>query len=128
MAIERDLVIDQGETLEISLRWISKETKLPVDITGCEFVLQARKEKASTSAVLLDMTTTNGRIPIVDAADGKFKLLITDEHSFTLTLTPEPANASKREYYELVCRHPDGRVTKLWKGNTVFYKATVYPA
>lgn len=126
MAIERDLVIDQGETLEIDLRWISKETKLPVDITGCEFVLQARKDKSSSSPVLLDMTTTNGRIPIVDAADGQFKVLITDEYSFTLSLTPEPTN--KREYYELVCRHPDGRVTKLWKGNTVFYKATVYPA
>lgn len=125
MAIERDLVIEQGETLVIDLRWVSKATKLPVDLTDCEFVLQARQDKSPTSPLLIDMTTTNGRIPIRDALDGKFSLVIDDEYSFTLNLPPEPQ--AKRAHYELVCRFPNGETRKIWKGPVIFYKATVYP-
>lgn len=125
MAIERDLMIEQGETLSIDLRWVTKSTKAPIDLTGCEFVLQARAEKASTSPILLNMTTTGGQIPITDALDGKFKLFLTDEETYALALPAEPTN--KRAWYELVCGFSTGEKRKLWKGQVIFYKATVYP-
>lgn len=125
MAIERDLVIEQGETITMDYRWVSKLTKVPVDLTACEFVLQARKDKSPTSPLLLDMSTTNGKIVITDALEGKFSVRMDDEYSYTLALTPEPA--SKRAYYELMCYFPSGEKRKLMKGPVVFYKATVYP-
>ena len=67
----------------------------------------------------------HGKAPITDALEGKFRLIIDDEYSYTLTLNPEPTN--KRAYYELMCYFPNGEKRKLMKGPVVFYKATVYP-
>lgn len=125
MAIERDLVIEQGETITWDYQWSSKTTGLPVDLSVCEFVLQARQDKQPTSPLLLDMSTMNGRIVITDALAGKFSIRMDDEYSYTLTLNPEPTN--KRAYYELMCYFPNGEKRKLMKGPVVFYKATVYP-
>ena len=125
MAVVRDLVIEQGESRRLELRWRTKVGGTPVDLTGCTFALQARQVLAASSPILLELSSDNGYIVITDALDGRFDILITDDYTYTLNLPAEPS--PKRAVYDLICSHPNGEKTKLWKGNVVFYKAATYP-
>lgn len=126
MAVVRDLVIEQGESRRLELKWRTKAGGVPVDLTGCSFVLQARAALSPSSPVLLELSSDNGFIVITDAVNGRFDIIIDDDYTYTLNLPAEPT--SKRAFYDLICEHPDGSKTKLWKGNVIFYRSATYPA
>lgn len=125
MAIQRDLIIEQGEEVLLSYTWRTKSTNEPVDLTGCTMYLQARATPNPTSPLLIDASTDNGRIVVSDPTEGKFYINLTDEYIRTLNLPAEPV--AKRATYELVC-YFGGGVRKLMKGQVLFYKTVVYPA
>jgi len=125
MAIQRDLIIEQGEEVLLDYTWRTKSTGEPVDLTGCAMYLQARATPAPSSPLLIDASTDNGRIVVSDPTNGKFYINLTDEYIRTLALPAEPT--AKRATYELVC-YFGGGVRKLMKGQVLFYKTVVYPA
>ena len=55
--------IYQGATFRKRLRWTSKATGAPLDLTGCKARMQVRAEIESTE-VLLELTTENGGIEL----------------------------------------------------------------
>lgn len=128
MALVKDIVIDQGETLVIDFLWRDKETKIPIDLTGCSIFLQARAAKASSSPLLIDASTTNGKIVIgTPASDGEFAITLSATYTSGLTVAPEPLAPDKRAYFELVIVSAGGVLTKLRKGNIIFNPSVYYP-
>jgi hypothetical protein len=128
MALVKDIVIDQGETLVIDFLWRDKETQTPIDLAGCSIYLQARAEKASTSPLLIDASTVNGKIVIgTPSTDGEFTLTLSATYTSGLTVAPEPLAPAKRAYFELVIVTAGGVLTKLRKGNIIFNSSVYYP-
>ena len=128
MALIKDIVIDQGETLVIDCLWRDKVTKTPIDLTGCSIFLQARAAKVSTSPLLVDASTTNGMIVIgTPATDGEFSITLSASYTSSLTLPAEPLAPDKRAYFELVIISAGGVLTKLRKGNIIFNPSVYYP-
>lgn len=128
MAVIKDLVIEQGETVEIPHLWRNKLTGVPIDLTGCSIFLQGRKEKASTSQLLLDASTVNGKIVIdADPTTGVFTITLPATYTSALQLPKEPLAPTSRALFELVVVFPDTTVIKLRKGNIIFNGSVYYP-
>ena len=68
-AVKADLPIEQGATYAFEIQWRNKDTLVPYDITGCTVNMQIRK--AQQSDVIVDASTTNGKITIVNAVEGR---------------------------------------------------------
>lgn len=72
-----NLVIEQGATFDQTFTWMSgasRETAVPVDLTGCKARAQIRAEIDSPD-VLLELTTENGRI-LLGGPAGTIRLLV----------------------------------------------------
>lgn len=126
MALERNLVIEQGDTLTQDWQWVSKVGEVPVDLTGCLLILQVRKGKSPESPVLLELSTVNGGIVMDTPEEGRFRIFLSMEGTYGLTGIPaEPT--SSRAYYDLIARFGEGGESrKLLKGEVVFYRSTTY--
>jgi hypothetical protein len=74
--------VDQGATFERPFT-IANDYGQPTDLTGHTFRMQIRA--TIEGAVVLELTTANGRIPIEDAEAGKFKILLTATETASLT-------------------------------------------
>lgn len=70
-----DLVIYQGSTFKKEFQWLINDT--PVDLTGYKFRCQFRL-KLKDENVIIELTTENNRIQIIDAINGLFRLYLTD--------------------------------------------------
>lgn len=128
MALERNLVIEQGDTLTQDWQWVSKVGEVPVDLTGCLITLQIRKAKDPLSPVLLELSTANGGIILDTPEEGRFKIFLSQEGTYLLEGIPAEPTAT-RAYYDLIVQFGDGGESrKLLKGNVVFYPSTTYPA
>ena len=106
-----NLKIEQGATFRQPLQWSAGTPAVPVDLTGYTARMQVRSELTSP-AVLLELTTENGRIGITDATAGKLEL--------RLTATETAALAFESGVYdlELVAPDaPDNTVTRLLAGS-----------
>ena len=68
-AAKADLSIEQGATYAFEIQWRNKTTLIPYDITGCIVNMQIRK--AQQQPVIVDASTTNGKITIVNGAEGR---------------------------------------------------------
>lgn len=68
-AAKADLYIEQGSTYAFELQWRNKQTLAPYDITGCEVRMQIRKSQQSE--LIVDASTTNGKITIVNGLEGR---------------------------------------------------------
>ena len=68
-AAKADLSIEQGATYAFEIQWRNKTTLVPYDITGCTVNMQIRR--AQQSDVIVDASTTNGKITIVNAVEGR---------------------------------------------------------
>jgi hypothetical protein len=107
-AAKLNLTIEQGTTFEKSLIWRDKN-KRPVPLTGYTARMQIRPS-VSSSEVILELSTANGRIIL--GAGGSIKFV----------LTPELTSALKAGVYDLELTDSLGRVTRLIEG-----KVTVSP-
>lgn len=103
------LTIYQGATFRKSWTWksgASAAEAVPVDLTGCTGRAQLRATVES-DAVLLEMTTENGRIALGGAA-GTVDLDVADEVTAAL-----PAGKAR---WDLEIVWPNGDVTRLFSG------------
>lgn len=97
-----------GATFRKRLTWKSP-AGTPIDLSGCTARMQIRAEVESP-AVLLELTTANGRIALGGVA-GTVDLLITDEDTAAI--------AWESGVFDLEIAHPDGSVTRLAKGTVI---------
>ena len=100
------LQIYQGATFRKRLRWLNPD-QTPIDLTGCTARMQVREEVEST-AVLLELTTENGRIALGGTA-GTVELLVDADTTAAITWGGGA--------WDLEIVHPGGEVTRLAQGS-----------
>jgi len=71
-----NLTVYQGTTFIKPFQWKTGTPALPVDLTDCSARMQVRK-KLSDTAILLELTTENGKIAITNALEGRFEIRLT---------------------------------------------------
>jgi hypothetical protein len=81
--VKLDLEIYKGSTYRKSLQWIVSSTNTPMDITACTIKMQIRPYLGSND-VLLELSTVNGRVLIVDGLLGKWQIYLTPAETLAL--------------------------------------------
>ena len=82
-----NLTIYQGSTYVKPFQWKSGTTTLtPVDISTCTMRMDIRK-KITDPTEVLELTTENGRLVIVDGALGKFEIRLSAADTATFNFT-----------------------------------------
>lgn len=107
MAGKADLTILQGANFALPVVY-ADAANAPVNLSGFTIKMQVRPTKSSTQ-VLVELSTANGRVVITDAAAGKFRLALTAAE--TAALNPSTAGV-----YDILLTRPDGVVTRLLEG------------
>ncbi|MFA6198797.1 MAG: hypothetical protein WC679_00070 [Bacteroidales bacterium] len=103
-----NLTIYQGSTFIKEFQWKTGNPLVPVNITGYAIRMQIR-ENIKSQAVIIELSTTNGRISITDATNGFFVLNIAAVDTTTLDF--------KAGVYDLEMVSPLGIVTRLLDGS-----------
>ncbi|MYZ44227.1 hypothetical protein [Schauerella aestuarii] len=98
------LRIQQGETWAREIAWNDNDGAA-VNLAGATAVMQLR-ERYSSSAVTIELSSANGRIAIDPA--GKITLKLSAELTSALS--------AKMGVYDLEVRFPNGSVTKILRG------------
>jgi hypothetical protein len=101
------LSIDQGATFTKTVTWKTGKPAQPVDLTGCTARMQVR-ESIDADAVLLSLSTTDGRIALGGAA-GTISLRVEAEETAAITW--------KAGVYDLEVEFADGTVRRLLSGS-----------
>lgn len=99
--VKLDLNIYKGSTYRKGFQWKVKSTNLPMDLTGCSIKMQVRSCKTDTT-VLLEASTTNGKIVLTDAANGKWQINLSPADTAAL--------AFSKAVYDLDITFPSGDV------------------
>jgi hypothetical protein len=68
-----NLTIYKGSTFSKEFQWKTGDPAQPVDITDCSLRMQIRKTIDDTTFVD-ELTTQNGKITILNAAEGRFRI------------------------------------------------------
>lgn len=79
------MTIWRGSHYNVIFNLQQTENGEPVDITGWTFRSQIR-DKNSDKAPMIELTTENGGIKIVDASLGRFELIITADQNEDFSL------------------------------------------
>ena len=98
-----NITVYKGTTFQLSPVW--KVDNLPVNLTGYTAIMQVRQ--FTDSAVLVELSTTNGRIVITPALG---------QVALTLTAAQTAALASGNYQYDLNLTSPAGIVYKILQG------------
>lgn len=111
MTAPRPLQIEQGASLERTLRLRDKATGQPLDLTGWAALLQVRAAPGAENPVLLEMSSGTGGGIEIDAPAGQVRLFLSGTQ--TAAVEPWPGEA----VYELVISHAaTGRAWRLRRG------------
>jgi hypothetical protein len=102
-----NLSINQGTTFRQQLVWKSGTPLTLVDLTGCQAKLQV-KSSSSSSVVLLELSTANGRITLGGIA-GTIDFFVSAADSAALSFT--------FAVYDLQITLSSGDITKVVKGS-----------
>lgn len=78
-----DFRVPRGATFDRTLTWWVTQGTTPRDITGYTFDLQIRDKPGGV--LYIDKSTANGGISILDAANGKFRIVISKTETAALT-------------------------------------------
>lgn len=81
---KKDLVIYKGAYFDEPFQFLENDEITPIDLTGASMRMQIRSALDSPT-VILELTTANSKIILVDAAQGQFKLSLTAVETATLT-------------------------------------------
>ena len=105
------LEIDQGATFDKTFTWKTgtKANAVPVDLTGCKARSHFREEVAS-EAVLLELTTENGRIEL-GGASGEIRILVSAQDTAGLSWPSA--------VFDLEVEFPNGAVVRRMAGTVV---------
>lgn len=104
-----NLAIEQGATFDEAYLWKAgptKETAVPVDLTGCTAKAQFRDEKGSPT-VLLEITTENGGI-VLNTPPGSIRIVIPANESEVFTWS--------KAVYDLKVYFPGGKKVRRLAG------------
>jgi hypothetical protein len=104
-AANYDITIEQGATFQLNIVW-KAPNGTPIDLTGYTARMQVR-EKVSSTATLLSLTTENGGIALGGAAG---TIAVTAAATLTDDIT------TKRGVYDLELVSSGGVVTRLIEG------------
>lgn len=107
-----DLVILQGATFKRILR-LTDATPAAIDLTGSTARMHIRQTIADTTA-LIELTESNGRATVTDAAGGEVTLLISDEDTAALDFA--------KGVYDLEIEYSDGTVDRVLEGKVKLSK------
>jgi hypothetical protein len=103
-----NLQIERYATFSVPLQFKQKAPPQdPIDFTGATFKMQIRENK-QLPAVLMELTTGNGRIVSVDLTQGQIQILLTAAETATLE--------KKLGVYDLLATHGSGQVDRLLEG------------
>lgn len=105
-AAKLKLSIDQGATFTKTVTWKTGKPAVPVDLTGCTARMQIR-EKIESTAVLLELSTTDGRITLGGTA-GTVNLRVEAVDTAAITW--------RSGVYDLEIEFTDGTVRRLFSG------------
>jgi hypothetical protein len=75
-----DLDIYKGSTYRKGFQWLTSPDKTPMDLTGCSIKMQMRAF-VDSSEVLYEASTSNQKITITNALEGKWTLLVSSTDS-----------------------------------------------
>lgn len=119
------LRVEQGTSFARQITWEKPKVPAdpndpfePVDLTGCEMLMQVRLEPGSP--VIIELSTDDGQILITDALGG----------IFTMSLTPAETAALTPGWYkfDLLVTFPNTDVVRLLEGTFhVSPSVTVWP-
>lgn len=84
---------------------------VPVDLTGCTARMQLRVD-ALAPDVLLELSTTNGRIDLVDGADGWVRFVLDAATTETIPYGDTPPARWNEAVGQLEIVHPNGDVSR----------------
>jgi hypothetical protein len=102
-----NIIIYQGSTFQKFFTWKTGDPALPVDLTG--YIIRSQfRSKLTSEEALIEFTTLNGKILIVDAPGGHFVL--------TLSASETTAIEFKSAVYDIEVESPSGYVTRLIEG------------
>jgi hypothetical protein len=104
-----DFKVPQGETFQRNIEVIEDDgtNSAPLDITDFIIRMQVRT-KASSPDIVLEASTTNGKILITDAPNGKCTITFSD---------PETSATAARSYvYDVEYEAPSGAVVRMLQG------------
>ena len=99
--VKLDLTIYRGSTFSKQITWQTGEPAVAVNLTNCSIRMQVRP-KITEEIVIDELTTTNGRIEITDAATGTFVIKIP------ASVSTAYASTYKSGVYDLEITMPDG--------------------
>ena len=102
-----NISVYQGTTFTLAPIWLIDGAV--VNVTGYTAKMQVR-EAADSSTVIIELSTTNGRI-VVSGAAGQFTLTLTDSETTALT--------AGNYVYDMNITSSGGVVTKLLQGSFV---------
>jgi hypothetical protein len=116
MAGRYDIVVDRGATLLRTFA-VTDANQAPVPYAGYTGRMQVRRDHSS-STVLLDATTSNGKLTINGAA-GTISLNVSDEETANLSATTA--------YYDLMLTSTAGQSFKLLEGQFIVRPTVTRP-
>ena len=103
-----NIIIYQGSTFTKDFAWKTGEPALPVNLTGYTAKMQIR-EKVSETAIILELSTDNGRIVITNPLEGHFTLNISASDTAAMNF--------KNAVYDFEFTSPDGIVRRIFGGS-----------
>ena len=93
-----DIAVKQGDDFRLPLTWSAGDPPQPVVLTGYSFYMAVARRAGLPP--LIELTTANGRVPVVDEEAGELELLLTKVETAAL-----PPGAFR---YQLDPVAPDG--------------------
>lgn len=108
---KENLEIYAGTTYKKTFQWLTGNPTTPVvmDITGCSMRMQLRS-KINEPAVIIELTTANNRIRILDAINGIFQLYLTDTETSALSFKTAVYDLEIQDTHNEVVRFVEGIV------------------
>lgn len=104
--------IVRGTAWNDDLQLVDAATKDPINLTGVVRII-SRVRKTINGPILLELSTTNGNLEIVDAATGKIGFRISTADSLSL---PQNNNKKAKYIYDALIERTTGEYEAAAKG------------
>ncbi|GAA5785662.1 hypothetical protein [Chitiniphilus shinanonensis] len=108
--LEDPIIIEQGATFSRQFGYRTQAGPaapvLPVDLTGCILRLQVR-ERIDSPDILLELTSANGGIVLIDAVAGDYALRASASQTAAMSW--------RKGLGDLEVEFPGGEVRRLWR-------------
>lgn len=111
-AQENDITMDQGSALTLKIQL--KASNVPINMTGYDLRMQVRRSYSDTTT-LINCTLANGKLSWIDAALGKFQILLAASDTSSIRFLSGEDTIDG--VYDLEITDVSGNTTKPMKGS-----------